>query len=466
MRFTMKTPMRTFTLLSLGLISLMVLGVGFAQTAFYRDAMLQREGNDIRDVAEAVASQHLFLKDMDNFENADAQRRFEKSFAALINLSETVNIRVYNLRHEIVWSDNPYIIGNRLDADHEIESALAGENVISFYSTEGNFRHHDYLPEIPLVEFHVPLYVKNEATGNPQVGGMFALFRSTQTLNEILDSGATLIWTVTGFGGMVLYVALAGLFWSVYRRQQETELQVSELITEQQKHQRIVQMEKLSAIGMMIGEIAHQINNPLVGVVNMAQLAEREADDPERTRELLGEIRKAGEHCRVFLQRMLTFTTISRYDRKPTEMKGLISETIELFQQSAEKHPQMITEFPDSEVILDVDPILIRHALFNLLSNAAQADPTGGAITVGLRPKTRAEDQATGWSLSVRDQGPGVAEDVQDKIFTPFFSTRPDGTGLGLSVVQQVAMIHEGQITATNDPDGGANFALWLPDST
>jgi signal transduction histidine kinase len=91
----------------------------------------------------------------------------------------------------------------------------------------------------------------------------------------------------------------------------------------QHQHSRILQLEKLSALGTMVGGIAHQLNNPLVGVVNMAQLAERETDNPQQTRELLGEIRRAGEDCHAFVRRMLEFSKVSCFDSKPTSMAAL-----------------------------------------------------------------------------------------------------------------------------------------------
>jgi signal transduction histidine kinase len=459
------TPMQAFNLVSLCLIVLMVLAVGFAQTVFYRDAMLQRQGNDIRDVAEALAAQNISPEDMENYRDPEVQDRFERSFSVLRNLSELASIRVYNMHHDIVWSENPSVIGGHLHAEHEIETARTGKNVILFYSPEGDFRHHEDLPEMPLVEFHVPLYLRPTPLAKPHVGGMVAVFRSTETLNQTLAKGTNLIWLVTGLGGILLYAALALLFRSVYRRQRQAEMLFSELVTKQHEQQRMVQMEKLSTIGMMIGGIAHQINNPLVGVVNTAQLAEREVGDPDLTRESLADIRKAGEHCRAFLQRLLKFTQISGMERKPTELKELIDETISLFHQSAETRPRMVIELPDEPLTLDVDPVLIRHALFNLLSNAVQANAVDGTITVRLFPETRAENSAAGWCLTVADQGPGLSEDIREKIFTPFFSTRPEGTGLGLSVVQHVAILHDGQITAANNSGGGAVFSLWLPES-
>ena len=245
------------------------------------------------------------------------------------------------------------------------------------------------------------------------------------------------------------------------RRQREVELQLLRINTE---HQKIIQVEKLSAMGLMIGEIAHQLNNPLVGVVNMTQLAQREANDPARTRELLAEIGRAGKDCHAFVSRMLVFTKMSSFDRMPTDMNMLIEESISLFKHSMGKRQQVTTGLPGEAPILNVDPILIRHAVFNLLSNAAQASTPGGVITVRLYPEVQAQDRTPGWCLSVQDEGSGLSDDIRDKIFTPFFTTHTEGTGLGLPVVQHVAFLHDGQITATNAEGGGAIFVLWLPD--
>ena len=263
-----------------------------------------------------------------------------------------------------------------------------------------------------------------------------------------------------GAGGMV--------FWSFnralsrveddYRRQHELE---HRLLTISDEHQRLVQIEKLSAMGTMIGEIAHQMNNPLVGVVNMAQLAERSLDRPERVREMLAEIRKAGQNCSAFVKRMLNFTKVSRFDGRPTDLRGVVDEALALFNQSIGRRVSVTCGLPDVVAVAVVDPNLLAHALFNLLSNAAQATGEGGHVRVVL---ARADhvDGRSGWRVAVEDDGPGIPEDAMHRLFTPFFTTRKDGTGLGLAVVQHIVLLHEGEVTATNRPEGGASLALWL----
>lgn len=247
-----------------------------------------------------------------------------------------------------------------------------------------------------------------------------------------------------------------------YRRQHDLEHRLLRLDSE---HRRILQLEKLSAVGTMVGGIAHQLNNPLVGVVNLAELAEREADDPARTRELLREIRGAGEDCRDFVKRMLGFSKVSCFESRPTDMSGLIEDTVLLFRQAERRHQPVEVRLPEKPAVLTVDPALIRHALFNLLVNAAQATPDGeDGIVIGLERGTDKERNQPGWTLSVTDHGVGMPQEVLDKIFEPFYTTRSDGTGLGLPVVQHVALLHEGQVTVASEPGHGTRFAIWLPD--
>lgn len=245
-----------------------------------------------------------------------------------------------------------------------------------------------------------------------------------------------------------------------YQRQHELEHSLLRLNTE---HQRILQVEKLSALGTMVGGIAHQLNNPLVGVVNMAQLAERGADDPDRTRELLGEIEQAGKDCRSFVRRMLDFSKVSRFESKPTPIAEMINDAVLMFRQTEARHLPVAIELPEPPPELLIDPILMRHALFNLLQNAAQATDGHAGITIRLIDQYDENSGKPGWALIVSDQGRGIAREALDKLFVPFFTTRSDGTGLGLPVVQQVALLHHGHVSARNRPDGGAEFALWLP---
>jgi len=310
---------------------------------------------------------------------------------------------------------------------------------------------------------HLAMLALTDVAGQ-RIGDMVVMRDISSVQHAFVRSMASFIGLSLAAGLSVLalfYVAL-GRVERDYQRQHDLERQ---LLLIGHEHQRVVQIEKLSALGTMVGEIAHQLNNPLVGVVNLAQLAAREADDPARTRELLGEIRRAGADCHALITSMLRFAKVSSFESHPSDMAQVIDETVLLFRQTdGHQHPVTL-DLPAGPVVLTVDPILIRHALFNLLMNAAQASAPDGPITITLVAEANRETGAPGWTLKVSDQGHGVAVNALQKIFTPFFTTRKDGTGLGLTVVQHVALLHGGLVTVHSVPGRGTEFAIWLPET-
>jgi signal transduction histidine kinase len=200
-------------------------------------------------------------------------------------------------------------------------------------------------------------------------------------------------------------------------------------------------------------------------VLNLTQLAEREAEDPQRVKELLAEVRKAGVECREIVQRILRINQISRSEPQATNMKELVQDTIKFCNQSIGRHHVVEFDAPNQSVMLNVDPVLVRQALFNLIHNAILAAPEG-TVKISLAPEQR--EGVPGYQLSVSDSGGGFSDEVAAKLFKPFFTTRPHphGTGLGLSVAQHIAMKHGGSIRAENLPAGGARFSIWLPAIT
>lgn len=452
------TPPRTFALVSLVLIVIMVVATGYTQSRFFEEELIQHEAVIVREMVLFLAREELRAEDFDNYTSAPSQLHFEQSFSILKNITGVIRIKLFNAESTVIWSDVKGMIGeNKPRTEERLAQMWTGApgGIFDPYNPPSHLQYP--LPHTKLIEFFVPITVKKSGASGGEVKGLVEVYRSADDLISTLRHGVLLLWLVVAIGGTVLFFALFHLFRSVYRRQREAETQFQRLSIE---HERIVQMEKLSAMGRMVSEIAHQINNPLVGVINLAQLAEREIDKPERTRELLGDIRKAGEHCRNFVQRMLRFNQLARSELQPTELNGLVHDTIGFFSQSVEGGPPVELVAPDKEVVLQVDPVLLRHALFNLINNAAQSDPNGPIrISILDEPYEGVE----GWAIAVTDHGSGLSPEVMKHLFTPFYTTRQNGIGLGLSVAQHIVSQHGGRLYAKNNPEGGARFVIWLP---
>lgn len=451
-------PLQAFAVTSLVLVVAMVAAVSFVQSGFFRNAVIERESVIVHDIVTALAQEGLTPHEIEHYQTPEAKKKFRNAFISLTDVSGVVRIKVYNDQNVVVWSDEAAIIGRYLEKPPEhVAQMWAGRPSGVFDPTIRPSFKQDRLPENPLIEFYVPVTVQGSTGAANETRTVVAVYRKADSLIATLRSGTLLLSSIVAAGGTLLFIALFHLFRSVHQRQREAESQFARLSSE---HERIVQMEKLSAIGHMLTEIAHQFNNPLVGVINLTQLAEREADNPQRVRELLGEIRKAGHHCSDFMQRMLRFGQMARCEPQVTELGGLVRDTIAFFAQSAGNNTPVECLTPDGEAVLEVDPVLIRHALFNLINNAAQANPDG-PVMVSLAFKLH--EGIAGWAVTVSDHGPGLSPEAMAHLFTPFFSTREGGTGLGLPVVHQIVVQHGGRLLAENKPEGGARFVIWLP---
>lgn len=452
-------PPEVFKAVSLSLIVTMVVVTGYTQSRFFEDALIQREAVIVRDMVIALSQKDLQAADFEQYATPESQLRFQHSLSTLKSVTGVVRIKVYNANNTVVWSDNPELVGRRLSkSEKHLAQVWAGVASSVFNPAERPSHAEERLPGMALIEFYVPVAVKKIGTSGDEVMGAVAIYRLADDLTRTLRRGTLLVWLATATGGALLFLALFRLFNAVYHRQRTAESQFARLTSE---HERIVQMEKLSAMGRMVSEIAHQINNPLVGVINLAQRALAQTDQPQRVTMLLGEIIKAGDHCRNFVQHMLRFTQLARSEPQPTHLGALLHDTITFFSQSmGTTVPVHLTDSSENAV-LQVDPVLMRHALFNLIHNAAVANPAG-PVEVSLAAQIH--QYAPGWAIAVRDHGPGLMPEVMLHLFTPFYTTRPSGTGLGLSVAQHIVVQHGGLLRAENHPDGGARFVIWLPD--
>ncbi len=457
------TPPTLFAVISFALIAVTAILSSFTQLSFFRQAIIDQESVVISEMVTAIvreqqAGQQLSATDMDRYTEASAHAKLERTFHALENLSGVVLIKVFDRNKTIIWSNKPKLIGKRLTHHQEaLTRAISGEVRAAFNVPEQATFPEEELPKFQLIEFYVPFRLDESSASDMATSGVVSIYRSPDELNRTIWHGLLLLWSVTWVGGLLLFIALYRLFLTVYHGQRKAESQLAKLSTE---HERIIHIEKLSAMGQLVSEIAHQLNNPLVGVINLAELAEREVNNPQRVKELLGEVRQAGGHCRDFVQKMLLLNKVARYEPQQTDMIGLVRETIEFFRQSLGNESIVTLETPESPMMLEVDPVLIRHALFNLIHNAVEAAPKM-PVAVSLTLDTR--DGVTGCRLTVADTGPGLKPNVMAKLFTPFFTTKPSGTGLGLSVAQHIAVLHGGSIRAENRAEGGSCFTIWLP---
>jgi signal transduction histidine kinase len=218
--------------------------------------------------------------------------------------------------------------------------------------------------------------------------------------------------------------------------------------------------ENLAALGEMSAGIAHEFKNSLATISGYAQMIRSEAK-PGETRESAERILDQTRALTHVVTEFLRFAKPLEICYETVPMQMLVQKVAEELHETI---PECALQFEGTFQDLPGDEALLRQALLNLARNGAQAakESTNSPRVTILG--TIEDLGGRKWQrICVADNGPGIPPNDLPKIFLPFYTTKSEGTGLGLAVVQKVALQHAGSIEARNRPDGGAEFLLWLP---
>jgi hypothetical protein len=224
--------------------------------------------------------------------------------------------------------------------------------------------------------------------------------------------------------------------------------------------QRLVQADKLSSIGLLAAGVAHEVNTPLAVISTYAQmLAKQVADDSQKSL-ILDKIAKQTFRASEIVNSLLNFSRTSTTSFGAVNLNRVIQETLSLLDHQLQKAGiQLKTEFDPGAPVVHGNAGKLQQVFLNLLLNARDAMPSGGALEVRTwREGSRAR-------VEVADSGSGIAAEHLHRIYDPFFTTKAlrKGTGLGLSVSYGIIQEHAGSIEVSNRPSGGARFRIDLP---
>ncbi|MCM2266735.1 MAG: response regulator [Elusimicrobiales bacterium] len=239
---------------------------------------------------------------------------------------------------------------------------------------------------------------------------------------------------------------------SLYRQLQETQSQ-------------LIQAEKMSALGQLAGGLAHEINNPLSGILGLTQLVLESLPKDGQNYADLKEIEKAVFRCKKIIVSLLSFSRQEKTRMEPVNINEAIEETLTLCARQMElKHVKINRQLTPGLPMVNADFQQLMQVFLNLFTNARDAMPDGGELSI----ETRLLRTPAGVELlmtSITDTGAGISRDILDKIFDPFFTTKPvgKGTGLGLSVCLGIIHKHNGAIKAQSEPGRGSTFTISLP---
>ncbi len=211
--------------------------------------------------------------------------------------------------------------------------------------------------------------------------------------------------------------------------------------------------ERLSQLGEMSAGISHELRNSMSVISGYAKLLSKKTEQAHKPAvdAIMAEIKGMDK----IISELLSFAKPSVLTMEEVGLNKLIKDTVEAV--VGDKEAIKVSMNFQNVVAVNADAALLRQALSNLFINAVEAMPQGGDITIGLRT---IQDKA---EISIRDTGCGISEDIKQKIFLPFFTTKPEGTGFGLALVQKIIISHGGTIELESQEGTGSVFTITFP---
>ena len=225
---------------------------------------------------------------------------------------------------------------------------------------------------------------------------------------------------------------------------------------------RLKRQDRLAAVGELAASIAHEIRNPLASISGSVQMLETSTDiNPEDAR-LMAVVQREINRLDTLISNFLQYSRPMDLTISDVDLAGLVKDVLETFQRLRDQPSEVNLLLGEGDLHAYVDPDQIKQVLWNLLINARNAmEPDGGKITVEVFREGEGAGATCG--IRVNDTGPGVPPEDRHRIFTPFHTTRVDGSGLGLALVDRIVGLHGGEIEVGDSPGGGASFTVRLP---
>jgi two-component system NtrC family sensor kinase len=228
---------------------------------------------------------------------------------------------------------------------------------------------------------------------------------------------------------------------------------------------KIMESERLALIGQIAANVAHELNNPLQGIVTYSHLLLEKMPSENSARESLNKIVIQANRCRDIIRGLLDFSRQRKPDKTICDINSVLDECVALIENQALFHNIEITkQFEEDLPMVVVDPSQMQQVFMNMIINAAEAMEDSGYLELVTRFIPDEELIA----IEITDTGQGISEDNVEKLFDPFFTTKEvgHGTGLGLAISYGIIKEHEGTISVDTELEHGTTFLIQLPMKT
>jgi two-component system, NtrC family, sensor histidine kinase HydH len=464
---------RQFAVLSLVVIGLITIALCLVISYQFRRDLLEREWGGTADFIRTEAQQVLTAADFADPNRPTAQRHFRDFYDQTVMMPEIVRVKIYDTASRVIWSDEARLIGTTFPDNPQLIEALRGRPTVNLEVSERKRENVFERAEKELVEVYVPIAF----AGDPRVVGVVETYKEPAQVFANIRRGQVMVVVTALAGGLLLY---GSLFWIVLRAGRRIEAQHGALERQSREvaaasqelrsiQTQLIDAERMAAIGEVVTAVAHGIRNPLANIRASAQVALldcKDGEEPGLARKSLGNIVTEVDRLEGRVKELLQFVRPADRQSQRLDLNAVLRGALSLVSGRAKEACIAVDEqlAPALPTIVG-DPMLLEQVFMNLIGNAIEATPRGGRI----RLTTAAEQDPRGELMvaaEVHDTGSGIRPADAAKIFDLFYTTKAQGTGVGLAIARKFTEGHGGRITVRSQPGEGAVFRVTLPAHT
>lgn len=438
---------RWFALIGGAVIALIALANAWLLSSFLAEQLFQREAEVTRELVQNVLVSDDSIDFLARPDDPALRARFLGSTAHLGNMRDVLRANVYARDRSVLWSSDPQLIGRRFDDNDELDEAMRGELVVHAGSIAEHERgKREYEGLSPAVAYFVETYIPVLRPGGGEVLGVVELYKAPLALTDAIRLGRQRVLALALGGGLLLYLSL---FWLVLRAER----------TMRQQQAQLLEAETLAAMGELAASVAHNIRNPLASIRAAAELALESpaAHATEAAQDIVREVDRISAH----VTEMLSLTRADAPSRAPVALERVVHECVQERAAAFERRGQhLVLDGALAPGRVSGDAKLLAQVLLSLLDNASEAMAAGGTCRVRLHEPAPARLR-----LEVQDDGPGLGNATQEQVFRPFFTTKPRGLGLGLSLARRSVERLGGTLRLVSAAGRGTCAIIELPRS-
>jgi two-component system sensor histidine kinase HydH len=441
--------MRRFLLASFLCVAATSVVTGALLSRFLTVRMLERDAEVTQDFVQSIV--HIELAKGYSFDTPDAGGELLEFFRHMASMPDVVRANVYARDKTLVWSSDPQLAtgrkyGNNPELDEALEGHLETETGIVGADEHAKDEHRALgRQRMRFVETYVPLRDARTET----IIGVAEVYRVPNALSRTIDAAIGLTWTIAIGAGLFLY---ATLFWIVRRADQVIRAQ----------QDRLVESETMGALGEMASAVAHGVRNPLSSIRSSAELWQDTPDAPgvESAGDIISEVHRIEK----WIRELLTFSQPHEEGDEAVDARALVEQCIAGFAREARRRQVKIDAgLPEALPPVRANAALFSQALNNVVANALEAmPPQGGSVTIDAS----AEPGRKQVSIRVADTGSGIAPEDMQRIYQPFFTTKAQGLGVGLTLVRRIVRRFGGAVDIESSAGRGTVITLTLPTAT